>query len=169
MSLPDVDGLNATSVMVYHLATSLPYQKRAFNITLDNYFSNIPLLTILHEACIGAYGTAHTTSSGLPSQLKMPKNSKLNYHFFTGIICGIVLTVLWMDNAAVTILTTVHQITGREATRVQNRKRPCESSSNATRVKQLYSPDEFEKELPIPTCVVDYNHTMNGVDIANQY
>lgn len=99
----------------------------------------------------------------------MPKNSKLDYPFFTGIVCGIVLAVLWMDNAAVTILTMLHQITGREATRVQNRKWPRESSSNTTKVKQPYGPDEFEKELPIPTCIVDYNHTMNGIDIADQY
>jgi Transposase IS4 len=74
-----------------------------------------------------------------------------------------------MDNAPVTMLSTVHNIHGPDSHILTDRKRPRDTSSNVVRVQQLFNPREFVKELPIPSCIHDYNQFMGGVDIADQY
>ena len=80
-----------------------------------------------------------------------------------------VLAVLWMDNAPVTMLTTVHNIHGSKSHVDTERKRPRNTSSNAAGVRQLFGEGEFVKPLSIPSCIDDYNHFMGGIDIADQY
>src|SRR5436305_154962 len=114
----EIDNLSPTSSTVFGLVTSLPYKHRAFVIYMDNYFTNVPLLLKLRKLGVGACGTARRTCSGFPKELKVGKtligDQKLDYHFPTGMKVGAtvdsggVLAVLWMDNAPVTMLTTVH-------------------------------------------------------------
>ena len=72
-----------------------------------------------------------------------------------------------MDNASVTMLLTVHNIHGPDSHILTDRKRPRDTSSNAVRVRQLFNPGEFVKELPIPSCIHDYNQFMGDVDITD--
>jgi hypothetical protein len=146
---------------------------------MDNFFLNVPLFLKLRKLGISAYGIARQNCSGFPKELRIGKsltgNRKLDYHFLTGTEigrtkhCGGVLALLWMDNAPVTMLTTVYIIRGVTAFTITERKRPRDTSSNAVGVRQLYGPGEFIKELPIPTCIHNYNQFMGGVDIADQY
>ena len=118
-------------------------------------------------------------SSSFSEELRVGKtltgNQKLDYHFLTEIKVGVtvgnggVLAILWMDNAPVTMLTTVHNIHGSKSHVTTDRKRPRDTSSNAAGVRQLYEPNEFVKPLSIPTCIDDYNQFMGGIDIADQY
>ena len=73
-----------------------------------------------------------------------------------------VLAVLWMDNAPVTMLTTVHNIHGSKSHVDTERKRPRNTSSNAAGVRQLFGEGEFVKPLSIPSCIDNYNHFMGA-------
>ena len=105
----------------------------------------------------------------------MTGNQKLDYHFLTGTKVGAtvgnggVLAILWMDNAPVTMLTTVHNIHGSKSHVTTDRKHPQDTSSNAAGIQQLYELNEFIKLFSIPTCIDNYNQFMNGIDIADQY
>ena len=175
----DIDNLSHTSSTVLSLAMSLPYQYQAFVIYIDNYFNNVPLFLKLRKLGIGACGTARQNCSGFPKELKVEKTltgkQKLDYHFITGMEVDMtasnrgVLAVLWMDNAPVTMLMTVHNIHSSKSHVITERKCPRGTSSNAAEVRQLFKQGEFVKPLSIPTCVDDYNQFMGGVDIADQY
>lgn len=99
-----------------------------------------------------------------------------------GKISDGVLISLWQDNAVVKFATTIHQ--GTEWV-VQERKKPWDSSSSASIVKAPFEVFHMHgtskpthkgrknqeyvhvRPLPIPKMVDDYNHFMNGVDIAD--
>jgi len=76
-----------------------------------------------------------------------------------------------MDNAPVSMMTTIHQLKGRIAKVLKERKRPGLKSSNAAGVKRakVFSEGEWKVLLNIPKCINDYNNHMGGVDIADQY
>ena len=77
------------------------------------------------------------------------------------------LAVLWMDNAPVTMLTTIHNIRGSKSHMITDRKCPQDTSSNAARVQQLFGPDKFVKSLLILSCIYDYNQFMGSINIAD--
>jgi hypothetical protein len=106
-----IAGLTMTSSAVVHLAQSLPYSARSFNVYMDNYFSNIPLFTYLRHLQIGACGTVHVNSTGFPKRLKVPTAKKLAWNTLSVIFVNDqVLAVIWMDNAPVSMLGTIHKI-----------------------------------------------------------
>ena len=94
-----------------------------------------------------------------------------------------VLISLWRDNAVVRFATTIHE--GTEWI-TQERKKPRDSSSSAaiakapfevfpkpgalnpTQIGQKTKEYVHVRPLPVPKMVDDYNHFMNGVDIADQ-
>ena len=101
---------------------------------MDNYFSNVLLFLKLKKFRISACGTARQNCSSFPKKLKVRKtltgSQKLDYHFLTRMEvdatvsnCDI-LAVLWMDNAPVTMLTTVHNIYSAKSHIVTERKHP---------------------------------------------
>uniref|UniRef100_U9TZ45 Piggybac transposable element-derived protein 4-like n=1 Tax=Rhizophagus irregularis (strain DAOM 181602 / DAOM 197198 / MUCL 43194) TaxID=747089 RepID=U9TZ45_RHIID len=72
-----------------------------------------------------------------------------------------------MDNGPVTMLSTIHQINGDENRIERIRRRPRETSTNATKVRAIFG-STSKKSLPIPVVIDDYNHFMDGVDITDQ-
>jgi len=76
-----------------------------------------------------------------------------------------------MDNAPVSMMTTIHQLKSRISKVLKERKRPGLKSSNAAGVKRakVFSEGEWKVLLNIPKCINDYNNHMGGVDIADQY
>ena len=113
----------------------------------------------------GACGTVRKNSAHFPKILKVDK--KLDWDTLSGVVVDDVLAVLWMDNGPVTMLTTIHEITRNENRVERVRRRPRETSTNATKVRAVFG-TASKKALPIPCIIDDYNHHMGGVDIANQ-
>ena len=70
----------------------------------------------------------------------------------------------WVDIALVTMVSTVHEV-GAQINR--NRTRPGQKTTNAKSAGEFFG-DDWEKDMPIPCCIDDYNHYMEGVDIADQ-
>ncbi|KAF9913653.1 hypothetical protein FBU30_003101 [Linnemannia zychae] len=59
------------------------------------------------------------------------------------------------------MLTTVHGLDGDEWEIQRMRRRPRETSTNATKVRAVFG-DSPRKELKIPKVVDDYNYNMGG-------
>ena len=109
-----VDQVNRTGCSVLHLVEQLPFKQQAFNIYMDNYFSSIPLFQYLRMKGIGACGTTRTNSSRFPKDLKIGKDVKFDWNTRSGVIIDNVLAMLWIDNGAVTMLTTIYELLGDE-------------------------------------------------------
>jgi hypothetical protein len=165
--VPKINGLNQIGCQVYFLVEQHPYCQYPYNVYMDNYFSNVPLFQHLRRNGIGACGTVRKTASGFPKELKLDKNNKLDWDVRSGVVVNGVLAFFWQDNGPVTMLSTIHGITGEEWEVERERRRPRETSTNATKVRAVFG-SESKKNLKIPRIIDDYNHFMNGVDIADQ-
>jgi hypothetical protein len=107
-----IDQINGTGCLVLHLVEQLPFKLKAFNIFMDNYFSSIPLFQHLRLMRIGACGTCQTNSAKFPKVLKVGKETKLDWDTRSGVVVDDVLATLWIDNGAVTMLSTIHELIG---------------------------------------------------------
>ncbi|KAF9367391.1 hypothetical protein CPB97_005841, partial [Podila verticillata] len=115
IGIEKIPGLSLTSSAIVHLAKTLPYSTCTFNIYMDNYFSNVRLFKFLHGLNIGACGTVRINSADFPEPLKVSKSEKLDWNKLSGVVVNNqVLAIVWMDNAPVTMLTTIHSITDEE-------------------------------------------------------
>jgi hypothetical protein len=85
----------------------------------------------------------------------------------TDIVDG-VLCIGWQDNNFVLGLSTIHIV--HEASSWVNSKRNClgPTSTNAAITRKVFRDSAF-MILDILSWVDDYNHNMNGVDLANQH
>ena len=82
-------------------------------------------------------------------------NDKNNYKIFR-----------WIDNNIVKMVSTVH--TGCEGEQVEaNRRRPRINPINKNNVAHVWG-NQHRRNIFIPVIINDYNHWMNGVDIADQ-
>jgi len=148
-----IDGLNETSCLVVHLVEQLP-KTQGFNIYMDNFFSNIPLFKYLRSKGFGACGTARTNSAQFPEELKLGEGKeKLNWDLKLGVVVEDVLAFLWVDNKAVTMLTTIHNLGNKELgvgwQIERKRRRPRINSGNKSRIQATWG-DEHEKIVAIP-------------------
>jgi hypothetical protein len=67
------------------------------------------------------------------------------------------------------MMSTIHKIMGDGLEMLRMRKHPGRKSTNAQGANTTFKPDEYERELPIPTMVNDYNHYKVGMDIHDHY
>jgi hypothetical protein len=111
-----------------------------YYIYLDNLFSSLDLFKCLYDIDIGALGTA-----------------RINY--------GINVEIAWRDNEIVLFLSSVYSA---EETVTVMRRRPRNANSSHKRVARALFGDAYEKELPVPVAIDDYNHYMGAVDIGDQ-
>ena len=163
--------LSPTSKAIYQLASSLPSDHFFFTIYMDNYFTNIPLLTALREKKIGACGTAGSTSAEYPAAFKFRKNQKPTFPLNTisGLVCREVLVCLWQDNNLVQFMSTVHQITNEPSNYpMKVRRRPRVTNANRANVTAFFG-ERALVSMPTPKLAIDYNNKMNSVDIADQF
>jgi hypothetical protein len=79
-----------------------------------------------------------------------------------------ILYFIWQNNNAVLGLTTIYSLYRfKKDTIIRNRKRLKLTSKNAQITRPIFK-DLPRKWLPIPRVINDYNHHINGVDLANQ-
>jgi len=111
---PTPGRLTPTGAMCLHLAKQLPYQAMAFNLDTDNYYTTLDLLSNSCSIGIGGCGTTRKDRTGYPATLKVPDNTqtKIEYHFITGVVNRGVATILWFDNTPVSLMTTIHSLVG---------------------------------------------------------
>jgi hypothetical protein len=138
----------------------------SYSIYMDNYFSSVALFNHLYALQYGACGTARPTN-GIPPQLqKLKEHAKeIPWGTLYALLVSNVLCLAWQDNNTVFTLSTLHSADSFVPCK---RKRPGKISTNASIARRIFG-NEVTKELDIPIFINDYNHYMNGVDLANQY
>ena len=123
-------------------------------------------------------GTTRKNAAGLPKSLtsvkdkdkeskKKEKKQPLAYNSVLAVVIDFCLCILWQDNNSVLAVTTAHSLHRQEDRVKRQRKRPKITSTNAA---QAYSclEGQSKKWLRVPIPIDDYNHGMNGVDMASQ-
>jgi hypothetical protein len=161
-------GLTKTGRLVRTLALSLP--RRHLTISMDNYFTSVPLFTELRACEFGAMGTTrpHKEFPAGLKELKERYSTKLNWNTLLGKVVDNTPCLAWQDNNIVLALSNIHTIHKREDFRENVRKRPAKTSTNGRIVRRIFG-DTPIKELLIPCFIDDYNQYMGGVDLANQF
>lgn len=165
--ITQIDSLTPTGSAVYHLALTLPYLDRRFEILMDNLFTNVPLFVALRKLGIGAAGTTRVNANGFPTELRIEKEKArriLSWGHLSGMVVDNICCLVWQDNNSVFFMTSFHDIQ-KTVTRV--RRRPKLSSTNGHTVRGIFG-NEVRKAIPIPQFIDDYNYNMGGVDIADQ-
>jgi hypothetical protein len=83
------------------------------------------------------------------------------------MIVGEVLMALWQDNAPLVFMTTAHSLENGDDLVAVDRRRPAITTANRSIIEPVFG-SLPRKQLPIPRAINDYNHGMNGGDVANQ-
>ncbi|EDN05081.1 predicted protein [Histoplasma mississippiense (nom. inval.)] len=150
-----------------HLELNNSKEVAGYSIYMDNYFTSVALFHYLRKQGIGACGT--TRPANLPPLLQELKNSGLSAHIPFNTLCILpqneVLCLGWKDNNIVLLLSTIHM---PDSFVERVRKRPGLNSTNGPQIRRIFG-DNWQKAVEIPTIIDDYNHNMNGIDLANQY
>lgn len=164
--------LTSTGSMVLQMARLLPkINESYFVLYLDNYFTSIPLFSMLRAENIGAVGTTRPSGTEFPAlliALRQNFSAKLNWGTICAITVNGVLCIGWQDNNFVLGLSTIHTVHEASSYVTRWRKRPQITSTNATSARKVFG-DLSRMELDIPAWIDDYNHYMNSVDLANQF
>ncbi|CAG8564520.1 27054_t:CDS:2, partial [Dentiscutata erythropus] len=116
---------------------------------------------------IGACRTVRTNLSKFPKELKISNVNLFNWNTLNGMVMNDVLTILWINNGPVTMLTTIHEAIDNDWKVIRNRRHPRTTSSNANKVYQVFG-NLSQKELAILCVINDYNNFMGDVDLADQ-
>jgi len=176
--VPSVSDFSPTRNCVYHLTRqvstlpSLSKQKGsghyAWNLYVDNDYTNASLFRKLRVDGIRACGTVRASSRDFPNSLKTLSNqwSKIPYHHRAGLVLEGGGVMLWMDNKPVTMMSTIHQLRGRSSEVKRLRRHP--TRSNPAAAAHIFG-SQARLIQDIPRCINDYIHHKGGVDIADQY
>ena len=160
-------NLNPTQKVVTYLLGLLP--KAAYHVFLDNLFSSPNLFVILRESGIGASGTARANSGifkELVEEKKHPDPSK-PWGWIRAVPTqdGLVNQMAWKDSQIVLFISTVHASTEMIITK---RRRPAKANTPFKKKIWEIFDGQYEKDLPIPVAINEYNHNMNSVDVGDQ-
>ena len=138
-------------------------------IYMDNYFTSIPLFSMLRKENIGAVGIIRFLGIDFPALLiVLRKNWSTKLDWGTTIVDVVdgVLCIGWQDNNFVLGLSTVHTVHKASSWVPLVRRRPLTSSTNAIIARKAFGDLPF-KLLNILTWVNDYNHNINSINLAN--
>jgi Transposase IS4 len=149
--------------------------KRQFLVFLDNLFLTVDVAHCLLNINFATMGTTRKNAAGVPNDLLAIKNAdkeedKKLFKWNSAIarIVGRCLVFLWQDNNLVIGITTAHSLHRVEDQVERLRRRPKASSRMANITWPAFN-GEIRKWLHIPGSIDDYNHGMNGVDLASQF
>lgn len=117
-----------------------PLLDKGYCLTVDNFYTSPELVEKLLSRKTDVYGTVR------PSRKDMPplRDANLKKGDIVAYQRGKCMALQWRDKKLVTLLSTVHDAT---MTEVVNRKK---------------------EKVSKPAVVIDYNHTMGGVDKSDQ-
>ncbi|XP_018400066.1 PREDICTED: piggyBac transposable element-derived protein 4-like [Cyphomyrmex costatus] len=129
-------GLGITGDIVAHFLK--PHFYKGHVVFTDNWYSSPELAEFLHDRDTGLCGTVRKNRKGMPKLQTKLKRGKVEV---AHKLCWLVLK--WMDKKEVYVITTVHEL-----------------DFSATGKKHYRTNDDIIK----PTCVIEYNRNMGGVD-----
>ena len=170
--LEKVNELTITSSIVFQIVQLLPkFPNAHFVIYIDNYFTSIPLFSMLRKENIGAAGTSRPSGIDLLVLLivlRKKHSTKIEWGTTIADIVDDVLCIGQQDNNFVLGLSTIHTVYEASSQVDSRRNRLGPTSTNARITKKVFGDCPF-RILQILTQVDNYNHNMNSVDLANQH
>lgn len=114
---------------------------KGYCLTTDNFYTSPQLAELLVTNRTDTYGTLRLGRKDVPSNLK---TTKLDRGSIIGYQRGKVCTFKWKDKKDVAVLSTIHNI-------------------------EMVDLVKKNKTAKKPKAILDYNHTMGGVDRADQH
>jgi len=114
---------------------------KGYCITMDNFYTSPELLDILIKNKTDAYGTVRSNRRNLPDDFGKEKLKRGDVRAWQK---GKMMALRWKDKKDVCVMSTVHN-----------------AASTVVKTKG-------GKDVQKPNAVLDYNHTMGGVDKADQ-
>ncbi|KAI3655419.1 hypothetical protein MP638_001428, partial [Amoeboaphelidium occidentale] len=124
----------------------------------------------LRSEGIGACGTVRASCGNIPSSLRGLRDQRglrAEWGKLGGVVVNDVMVAAWVDNNIVYMLSTIHTIHKTADLVEVPRKHPRDNSNNSATRNDLFG-ENAVLPLKIPKIINDYNHNMNGVDIADQ-
>jgi hypothetical protein len=82
------------------------------------------------------------------------------------MVIGEMLMTLWQDNAPLVFMITAHSLKNDDNLVIVSRRRPVIITANRSIIEPVFG-NQPRKELAISKAINDYNHGMNGGDVAN--
>lgn len=152
---------------------SLDTTGQDYLVFLDNLFLNVDVAHCLLNIGFATMGTTRKNATGVPEYMNRLKNrdkeqKQLIWNSTIAQVVGRCLVFLWQDNNLVVGITTAHSLHLLEDRIKRERRRP-QASSKAAKITWPVFGDAVRKWLLIPLAIDDYNHGMNGVDLASQH
>ena len=149
--------------LIERLEAENPNEAIHLTLACDNFFTTHKLFTELRQRGIAAYGTAKD-GSGMPKQhiqLRECTDKKSDYGLVCNSVFGGVNHVTFIDQKAVHMMTTAHDIVNQDPywRDAKTRRNACLTRSRETAGRT---------ELPYPQLSHDYNNNMNSCDLASQ-
>jgi hypothetical protein len=112
-------------------------------------------------------GITRKNARGIPWQLLEKRDTvKHTWGSITPMIVGEVLMALWQDNAFLVFMTTAYFLENGDDLVAVDRRRPAITTANRSIIELVFG-SLPRKQLPISRAINDYNHGMNGGDVAN--
>lgn len=170
--VPSTNDLAATGEVVYHLLQMLP-STMYWIVYLDDIYTTIPVLwRLYHDLHMGACGTAYHSSCEFPPELKIPKQDVGQYEYHALKVFAVKDSLfgqlfgahLWLDNAPVTIVSTVYDIDGQQERLM---KRWGMTSTNRKNAWEAFGNFQH-KQMTLPLSIDDCNHNLGSVDLADR-
>jgi hypothetical protein len=158
-----------TAVAMYQISNIVYICNRKHSKPSQN-LSDLPELPTFNP--LQPIAPSHKVWNRLPnlfSELNAITPIEIFNYFRSGAVNDGIATLLWMDSSPVTIMSTIHPLSGKDSLVLRMRKHPGNKSTNTSGAKSTFLPRERQKELDIPVIVDAYNQHKVGVDVADQY
>ncbi|GFR59514.1 PiggyBac transposable element-derived protein 4-like [Elysia marginata] len=125
-----------------------PYYNTNMRVTMDNFYTSVPLLQNLGQKGVLDTGTVRSNRKFLPKDL-LPKTASLTKHKYLVAQAGNLTYCILMDTKAVLVISKYH----------------CPTQTGEER-RRAGQPDQQQAVVPI--ALAGYQEKMKGVDLCDQ-